>query len=297
MTIPFISVVIPVCNASATLEECLLPIKRQSYPPDHFEVVIVDNNSTDRSQEIAKRHTEHFYECKTHGPAAARNVGVTHSRGEIVAFTDADCVADHHWLESIAKVFKDETTAGIGGLIEPYKVETHPEWLTVQFDLLSQEREMQERPCSPPFPITANAAYRKRVLEEVGPFDEGLLVGEDADMGWRVVWAGGNLCYCPEAKVRHRTRATFSGLYKQLFTYGMGTVALFKKHRSHFNRRWFVDTNLYVAFLQFIIEIPGCLITKKKLYFKIEPFLKARPAIRRHRRPRWGSIKYNVIAL
>ena len=97
---PKASVVVPVYNGESVLEDCIGSLLRLNYPRDKVQLIFVDNRSTDRTAEILSRYQSQlsaFYESER-GPAAARNRGLSNATGEVVAFTDADCVVDRDWL-------------------------------------------------------------------------------------------------------------------------------------------------------------------------------------------------------
>ena len=128
---PFVSVVMPAHNEEQYIGECLAALKQQSYPADRFEIIVVDNNSKDRTSEIARSHGVKVL-FKEKGPVGAvRNYGVAHAQGEILAFIDSDCVAPPTWLqEGVALVTGDGKTAFGGGCYlreHPYFIEKY--WL------------------------------------------------------------------------------------------------------------------------------------------------------------------------
>ena len=112
MNKPRISVIIPVLNQAGKIEQCLKAVFSQPLPP--HEVIIVDGHSTDGTVEIAQRFpVKVFYQ--EHGAAgAARQIGVDNAEGEYVAFTDADCIPDQHWLKSLLSEFSGDIV-GVGG--------------------------------------------------------------------------------------------------------------------------------------------------------------------------------------
>ena len=100
-TSPYISVIIPVYNDSQRLQLCLAALENQSYPKDSYEVIVIDNNSTDNVKKIVNNCSQAIYAFKkTKGSYAARNKGISLARGEVLAFTDSDCIPTHHWLPS-----------------------------------------------------------------------------------------------------------------------------------------------------------------------------------------------------
>jgi len=108
----FISVVVPVFNDPEGIKTTLESLLAQNYPPSLYEVIVVDNNSSDSTNLVVKEFEDRYptrvkllVERDIQGPSAARNKGISASRGEIIAFIDADMWADNNWLSSISNVF------------------------------------------------------------------------------------------------------------------------------------------------------------------------------------------------
>jgi len=104
---PKVSVVIPTYNRVEDLKKCLDSLREQSLKKGEFEIIIVDDGSTDGTAEFGRslfeKNSEHIHYCyqKNKGPASARNLGVRHAKGEIIAFLDDDCRAKKVWLEEL----------------------------------------------------------------------------------------------------------------------------------------------------------------------------------------------------
>jgi glycosyltransferase involved in cell wall biosynthesis len=97
-----ISVVVPVYNADMYIEQCIQALLSQNYPDHQYEIIMVDNNSKDKSGEIIKQHPQiQYYKEEKQGSYAARNTGILNAKGDIIAFTDADCAPSVDWLLNI----------------------------------------------------------------------------------------------------------------------------------------------------------------------------------------------------
>ena len=269
---PHVSIIIPAHNAAWSLEECLAAVAQQTYPEESREVIIVDNNSTDATVETARAHGIEPLSCAEPGPSAARNVGVTAAQGEIVAFLDSDAVPDADWLERLLEPFAEPEIGGVGGAIMPYRVQTGAEVHAYTCGMLDQRRQLAgELPFMPPFTATANAAFRADVVREIGGFDETLFVGEDADLCWRMQWAGHRLHYAERAMVRHHHRANVWPYLRQTFWYGHGTARLFAKHRKRLGRRVWIEWKLYPLLLAALALIPIMPFIGKDGWEKVKP--------------------------
>jgi glycosyltransferase involved in cell wall biosynthesis len=111
-----VSVVIPAYNAETTIDACLAAFTRQTVPPDSFEVIVVDDGSTDATRaRIATHPMARLLTQVNAGPAAARNLGVQHALGEIILFTDADCVPMENWIEQMLIPFSRSEVVGVKG--------------------------------------------------------------------------------------------------------------------------------------------------------------------------------------
>jgi len=233
---PRVSVVIPVYQGERDIAACLRSVLDQSIPRDLYEVIVVNNGSTDRTAAIVAEFPVGVVDEPRRGVSHARNAGVAHARGELIAFTDVDCVADHHWIEALVARFDSEPDlGGVGGYIAGYDPQTSVQYYIAESGLLSQEEAIRDLRYSKPFAMMANALLPRRLAEEAGGFDPQCeLAGEDADLCWRIGDMGRRFVFAPHALVYHRHRPTVRLLCRWMFRYGVGTVYLMKKHRSRY---------------------------------------------------------------
>lgn len=209
-----IAVVIPVWNGEAVLGRCLDALARQTLPRGAFQIIVVDNGSTDATRDIARRYPGvDLLEEPAPGSYAARNRGIGDVRAPITAFTDADCEPAADWLENILGAAA--TNPGYGVLAGRIDL----------FDEIAQEGEVfgdYERMFS--FPqahaargncATANWASETALLRDLGGFDAGLKSGGDRQMALRIRDAGRPLVYVPAMVVRHPVRASRAELVRK----------------------------------------------------------------------------------
>ncbi|GBC99886.1 Putative glycosyltransferase EpsH [bacterium HR17] len=129
MQLPFVSVVVPTYNRVGLLLQLLESLPKQTYPKDRFEVVIVDDGSTDETEQVFRAFAQTapfsvvYLRQPRKGPAAARNLGIRHSRGEIVAFADSDVTVAEDWITNAVKYFENGVD-GVEGKTEPRGGET-----------------------------------------------------------------------------------------------------------------------------------------------------------------------------
>lgn len=238
--LPFVSVVVPAYNERPTIAACIEALLAQDYPADRREIIIVDNNSNDGTPDIVGNYPVRLaFERETQTSYAARNRGIALAEGEIIAFLDADCIADKNWLENLTRPFDDPAVGVAGGrrasqepdsgagLVELFLAQTH----------IHDERLYH--PSEPKGFPTANVAYRAVALDRVGVFDAAMPIGGDVDLAWRVQVYGGYLgIYVPDAVVYHKHHTTLSGHFGQFRGYGVDEMVLTTLYRKQaFHRR------------------------------------------------------------
>lgn len=235
---PDISIVIPFYNRATYVHKSIASLLIQSLPErTTVEIIAVDNGSTDNTLEILKNYPVRIVHCGVRGPGAARNAGIEAARGRIVAFTDSDCVVDSYWIRNLSEAFKDPDVLVAGGRILSLMADDFVASFTNDMQLLDNARFFEGSGYFPPFFATANAAYRRDALLEVGGFDNKLWMSEDADLTWRVLELGGKIAYMEDAVIYHEHRSTLKGLASQAIDYGAASVAIFAKHRDNLEAR------------------------------------------------------------
>jgi glycosyltransferase involved in cell wall biosynthesis len=256
-----ISVVIPIFNAEDTLERCLNSLIEQNYKP--YEIILIDNNSSDNSYAIAEHYMKKNQQTKIiltkevkKGPSAVRNKGINLAHGDIIAFTDSDCIAHSNWLKNIVKEYKNKNIAAVAGNIKGFNPEGSIQKFLSLFTLrgYAEKGEYKEfNLISGGFP-TANFSAKLTVLRELRGFDEKMKIyTEDFDLCTRLYSLGYFIVYTPDALVYHIHRKSIKGLITQSFGFGWGHAILLKKH---FKR-------------MFIIEFPKYTFTFRKSPFNL----------------------------
>ncbi len=212
---PLISVIIPHLNQQEPLRRCLQSLLAQSCPRELFEVVVVDNGSILLPSDITDSFAGVRLECESlSGPGPARNRGVTGSRGEILAFIDADCTAGDAWLAAIAGRFVSARERLILGGDVKIAIEDRGRLTMLEAYesvFAYRQREYIEKRG---FSGTGNLAVRRRDFDAIGPF-AGIDVAEDREWGRRARSAGYDIVYVPEMIVYHPARSGFEGLFEK----------------------------------------------------------------------------------
>lgn len=215
---PLVSVIIPVYNDAERLALCLAALAEQTYPRSHTEIIVIDNGS-DHPESIAT--LVHPYDNvtlivePTPGSYAARNRGLTLARGEIIAFTDADCIPAADWLEQGVVALKSIVNCGqVVGKVRLFFTDPQRPTAVELYESLTafhQERLLRDFHGG----ATANVFTWRKVIDQVGPFNTRLKSNGDMEWGERVFQAGYNQLYAAEAQVSHPTRRSFKELYKR----------------------------------------------------------------------------------
>lgn len=172
-----ISVIVPAKNEQKHIGECLNSLLNQEIPEDLFEVIVVDNGSTDNTVLIASSYDRvKVVSAPNLNVGAVRNIGANEAVGEFLAFIDADCVAPNNWLLNIHKHLKVSSTIVGGGAMLPHNPDPIERfWLLEGPNGHNIPREL----------IGATFAVSKANFESVGGFDESVTSGEDSDLSMR----------------------------------------------------------------------------------------------------------------
>jgi glycosyltransferase involved in cell wall biosynthesis len=228
-----VSVVVCSYNGGATLDECLHSLLQLDYPD--YEVILVDDGSTDGTREIAARYPQvRYIHQENHGLSVARNVGAEAATGDIVAYTDSDCVADELWLLQLVTAMESQQVEAIGG---PNVTPTGDNWTArcVAVSPGNPSHVMLDDVQAEHVP-GCNMAFRRDRLLELGGFDPQFRqAGDDVDVCWRFLDAGLRIGYAPSALVWHHRRNTVRAYCKQQKGYGRSEAMLHFKHPQRFN--------------------------------------------------------------
>ncbi len=245
MTEPIVSVVIPAYNAAATIGEALKALRAQAGAPQ-FELIVVDNGSTDATGAVSRSLGAAVLVETTRGPSAARNRGLRAARGSIVAHLDADTVPSRRWLREMLVPFSDPSVALVAGNTLCYPPSTPAERYVQASGLYDTLRAIRRTPF--PFAPSLNLAVRREAALAVGAWPEDLSTGEDVDFSHRILRAYGTpIAYAERAVLYHRTRATDDALARQAWTYGEGAADLYRRYPDEL--RWDLAKSAHLAWM------------------------------------------------
>jgi O-antigen biosynthesis protein len=229
---PFISVVVCSYNGSRTLRDCLDGLRALNYP--RFEVIVVDDGSTDATPEIARSYGYRVISTPNRGLSSARNTGMQAAAGEIVAYTDDDARPDSDWLTYLAFMFMTTNHAAVGGPNIPPPGDGPVAECVANapggpLHVLLTDEEAEHLP-------GCNLAIRKARLESIGGFDPRFRVaGDDVDVCWRLQQRGWTLGFHPGAMVWHHRRGSLRTYWNQQQGYGKAEALLERKWPDKYN--------------------------------------------------------------
>ena len=223
-----VSVIVPVRNGEGVLGACLDGLAGQAFDGP-FEVIVVDNGSTDASRSVAAAHTlrPRVLAETQPGSYAARNAGIAAAAGRVLAFTDADCIAEPGWLSAgLAAI--DAGADLVGGAIVAIASASPSRWERYDRAVYLDQRRLIE---ADGLAATANLFVRAEAFAAVGPFDGRLRSSGDAEWCRRATGAGFRLAYAPAARVRHRPRTTLVDTWRLHRRLGAGWAQLSRQGR------------------------------------------------------------------
>jgi glycosyltransferase involved in cell wall biosynthesis len=245
----FVSVIIPVFNDAQHLKICLEALEKQSYQKNLYEVIVVDNAS-DPKENIAGVVSQ-FPQARTvyeshPGSYAARNKGISLSKGDVIAFTDADCIPALDWIEKGVKNLLRVPNCGlVAGKIQVFCKNPNqitPVELYEKILALPQQQFLEKDK----YGATANVFTFRSVLETVGCFDEKLKSSGDLEWGQRVYSFGYKQIYAEDTCVAHPARSSFEQIYKRTIRLAGGFYDLrIRKESSFFKRNIIYLNNLF----------------------------------------------------
>lgn len=307
--LPFVSVVVPTYNRGELLRDTIDSLLIQSYPKNCFEIIVVDNSSTDGTGEIVRSLQERspdilrYYRKENEGPGSSRNFGIAKARGTIVAFTDSDCTADRNWLKNgVARM-----TDGVGIV----QGKTLPDPNQPKSTLRQTMKVMSEDS----YYQTCNIFYLKERLDSVGGFSPefcGLNFfgkprwgGEDTDLAWRVKKQGWRSVFADDSVVYHHVfpvnslREFFNSIHLSIiFT----LARIIKRHpeiRLTLLYRRIFKSKQRALFYLFVPALISGIMIHWSFFFPGAPYMAKLLRISFYHRPLWtyhrGAVLFCII--
>ena len=256
--LPFASIVVCTYNGEKYIKDCLNALIKQNYPKRKFEIIVVNDCSTDKTEGVISKYSVKLINHKKNkGLASARNTGIRNSKGEIIAFTDDDCIPTKKWLTNLIRIYNSSSITGVGGKIIPFKTdnlilkyieEKNPLasldksllksnnviyrfllYMKKSFCSSNEKKNLQEVYSL----IGANMSFRKDMLEKLGLFDENFRFGaeeEDLCKRFHKKIKDKKLLFTTKAIVFHQYDPSIKKIIKRSFSYGRGNARMFHKH-------------------------------------------------------------------
>lgn len=231
-----VSIVVPTRGRPQLLNRCIASLILQRFDPARFEIIVVDDGPSDDTREVVSGWAAHTADTGPqvtyipsmgpHGPAAARNHGWRAARGAIIAFTDDDTIARADWLNNGVRAFEDGVDAVTGRLVMPLS------GTPTDYELDAKHLETAEF-------VTANCFCRKRVLEDLGGFDERFLFAwrEDSDLYFRLIDYRARIVHEAKAVMMHPIRPAGWGVSLKQVKKVQFDALLYKKHPTLYRRK------------------------------------------------------------
>jgi glycosyltransferase involved in cell wall biosynthesis len=228
--------VIPALNSASTISHTLSSIFSNEFSRELFEVLVIDNGSSDNTIEVAMRYPVKIHHCSKKGIGPPRNLGIRMAKGDIVCLTDSDCEVTKDWLEKIFSFFDRNPEAdGVGGPVFPYpRNQNKLQELTGQ--LFVEEQGYPTRIEKIQFGslsgliFGSNCAYKREALLSAGCFSEP--GGSNLELSWRLVSKERSLFFDPDIKVYHIFPWSLKSIFKQQFRWGAQLSQMKRIYRS-----------------------------------------------------------------
>jgi glycosyltransferase involved in cell wall biosynthesis len=198
---PLVSIIVPFLDEEECLAHCLDSLIRLNCPASKREIIVVDNNSTDGSAQVAQSYPVHYVFEPRRGAATATNSGAAKAKGDILAFIDADCLAYEDWLEEICRVLADPSVDAVMGVSEGIAGNIWADFRQRQDENFFAEARAEAHNVSKA--ATASFAIRRKVFVENGGFDESFLRSHDIEFSIRLHRRGYRIVFAPQVRVKH----------------------------------------------------------------------------------------------
>lgn len=230
------SVIVPVYNGAGTIERCLDALAVQTVDSERYEVIVVDDGSTDATVRVVEQwraahpHIQVSLVSQTNaGPAAARNRGVVEARAALLLFTDADCAPTPTWIEALTAPFDDPEVAGAKGAYVTGQRSLVPRFVQAEYE------DRYDRMIGQPqidFIDTYSAAYRRAPFAENNGFDPIFTTAsvEDQEFSFRLAQKGYQLVFAPDARVAHLHDSSVGEYFRRKYYIGFWKALMIRWH-------------------------------------------------------------------
>jgi glycosyltransferase involved in cell wall biosynthesis len=275
-----LSVIVPSFNRKSEIQELLTSLTKQELSRKLFEIVIVDDGSTDDTESWVTEYIAltdmpvRFIRQEHKGPGAARNLGMQQARGDIFVFIDSDCTAPPNWISVIKKAFVDDPELRAFGGRDDACLDFPPLLLAINYSMTSflttgGMRGGKKKRLAKFYPRSFNMGLHRKLYEKIGGFGS-LRHGQDIEFSNRIIKSGDKVAYLRDSVVFHKRRTSLRKFFRQVFNWGVARINLYKIDSAmleplHFAPAvgfWFI-----AIFTLFAIVLPAVFVVWK--YFAI----------------------------
>lgn len=259
------TVVMPAFKAKATLGTAIQSLLDQSFRPEFYQIIVVDDASPDDTADMAESFVPAAQERgialkvlrleQNGGPARARNAGAAMAGGEIVVFTDSDCELTPDWLREMLSGFDDPDVAAVKGAYLTRQKELGARFAQAEFE---ERYRMLEAADEVDVVFSYSAAFRKAVFDELDGFDTRFPVAdnEDTDLSWRLVEAGHKAVFRPQAKLYHRHPPSLRDYYRKKVSRGFWRMIVYRRFPDKAVKDSYTPQSLKLQILLAYLALP-----------------------------------------
>ncbi len=241
MPYKFYSIIVPSYNRVDEILECLESLKSITFDRQKFEVIVIDDGSTDATmlflQEFEKTasHNFSYYSQGNQGPGAARNLGMQNAKGDFFIFIDSDVTVPKEWLTYIDKEVNEKRADAFGGP-DSYRDDFSPLLKAINYSMTSfittgGLRGKKGKKLAKFYPRSFNMGLSKTLLNAIGGFGN-LRHGQDIEFSNRIIQNNAKVIFIESAHVYHKRRTNFRRFFRQVFNWGMARINLYKIDKS-----------------------------------------------------------------
>ncbi len=267
-----VSVIVPAYNSQKFISKCIEALLAQKYQCDDYEIIIIDDGSTDRTAEIVRAYPVKYLFQKNQGPAAARNIGAKEAKGEIILFTDSDCVPSDNWIEEMIRPFEEPEVMAVKGAYRNRQKSIMARFAQLEFE---ERFEMLKRAKSIDMIDTYSAGYRRSIFLQMGGFDTNFPVAnnEDTELSYRMSKLNYKMVFNPEAIVYHLNHPNSLARYMKLkFWRGYWRMVVYKKFPDKMLKDTYTPQTLklQILFLFLLLAvIPFAIVSFKGIWLSV----------------------------
>lgn len=262
--LPRVSVLMPIRNEAAYIERSIQAVLAQDYPPDLVEIIVADGMSTDGTVDLIRQiQATHPNIRLLENPGriapTALNLATEAASGEVIVRVDGHCEIADDYISNCVHHLLNEDVQGVGGSVETIGETPMAQTIALAMSSTfgvgnSAFRTVQDKTMlvdTVPFP-----AYPRRVVEEIGPYDESMVRNQDDEYNYRIRKMGGRLLLASDVRSRYYSRAGVGSLWRQYFGYGFWKSRVLRKHPRQMRARQFVPGAFVLCVLVGLIFSP-----------------------------------------